>query len=52
MQNIDPEIEKSWKEVLREEFSQDYFSQLKTFLVAEKQQHTVYPPGNLIFSAF
>jgi uracil-DNA glycosylase len=50
---VNPQIEGSWKEVLREEFSSAYFRELKEFLVTEKEQgHTVYPPGKLIFSAF
>jgi uracil-DNA glycosylase len=52
MQKTEVNIEKSWKEALEEQFSAPYFSELKDFLVAEKQKHTVYPPGNLIFSAF
>lgn len=47
-----PQIEESWKEALFEEFNQPYFQELKQFLVDEKQQHVVYPPGPLIFNAF
>jgi len=46
------QIEDGWKDVLASEFEQDYFAQLKEFLVDEKMHHTVYPPGNMIFSAF
>ena len=46
------QIEDGWKDVLASEFEQDYFAQLKKFLVDEKMHHTVYPPGNMIFSAF
>jgi uracil-DNA glycosylase len=52
MGNIDPKIEESWKEILREEFTAEYFQQLKSFLVEEKRNHTVYPPGPKIFAAF
>lgn len=45
-------IEESWKKVLEEEFRAPYFGALKAFLVEEKKQHTVYPPGPMIFSAF
>ena len=48
MVKIDP----SWYEVLRPQFEAAYFAQLKEFLVAERQQHTCYPPGSLIFNAF
>jgi len=47
-----PQIEESWLNVLASEFEQPYFSQLKTFLLEEKQQYVVYPPGSLIFNAF
>lgn len=47
-----PQIGESWKEALLEEFHKPYFQDLKSFLVDEKQQHTVYPPGPLIFNAF
>ncbi|MCK5856287.1 MAG: uracil-DNA glycosylase [Bacteroidales bacterium] len=46
------QIEDSWKEVLTPEFEQDYFVQLKEFLVREKMEHIVYPPGDLMFSAY
>ena len=52
MQAIKPVIEEGWKEVLMEEFQSPYFSALKEFLVEEKKQYTIYPPGKLIFSAF
>jgi uracil-DNA glycosylase len=49
---IDPEIHESWKKPLRAEFNQDYFQNLKSFLVEEKKNNIIYPPGKLIFSAF
>ncbi|HTF03362.1 MAG TPA: uracil-DNA glycosylase [Bacteroidia bacterium] len=48
----EPQIHESWKNVLQTEFSKPYFSTLKEFLVIEKQQNVVYPPGPLIFNAF
>lgn len=46
-------IEESWKNALREEFSQDYFAHIKKGLLADKITGlTVYPPGSLIFNAF
>lgn len=48
----DVEIEKSWKEVLNEQFEAPYFQTLKDFLVLEKKQFVIYPPGKQIFSAF
>ncbi len=45
-------IDPSWYAVLQPQFESPYFAQLKEFLVAERQQHTCYPPGSLIFNAF
>jgi len=52
MPQIDPHIEESWKHMLLDEFNAEYFSKLRTHLVEEKKQFTVFPPGKLIFSAF
>lgn len=49
---INPTIEESWKRELADQFASPYFEELKRFLVAEKQQFPVYPPGPLIFNAF
>ena len=49
---IKPQIEESWKEVLKDEFRQEYFTKLKEFLVEEKKKNVVYPPGSMIFNAF
>jgi uracil-DNA glycosylase len=45
-------IEASWKERLQPEFEKSYFKNLTDFLKTEKSQHTIYPPGSLIFNAF
>ena len=52
MENINPEIEQSWKTVLLEEFNKNYFIQLKKFLLDEKKQYSIYPKGKDIFNAF
>lgn len=49
---MNPQIEESWKSVLRDEFEQQYFRELKEFLLGEKSQYAIYPPGGLIFNAF
>jgi len=51
MTKPDVDIHKSWKKVLDEQFNSDYFSELKHFLLNEKEKHLIYPPGNLIFAA-
>jgi uracil-DNA glycosylase len=52
MEKINPTIEESWRQVLENEFNKSYFSDLKTFLVSEKQRFRVFPPGPHIFNAF
>lgn len=52
MTEISPNIEKSWKKALWNEFQKPSFSELKEFLLKEKSQHIVYPPGPQIFNAF
>lgn len=46
------QLEASWLAVLKDEFDKDYMKNLKTFLVEEQKQHTVYPPNADIFAAF
>lgn len=46
-------LEPSWKTVLNEEFSRDYFISLNRFLEKEEEhQEIIYPPKNQIFAAF
>ncbi|MCX6231343.1 MAG: uracil-DNA glycosylase [Bacteroidetes bacterium] len=45
-------INETWLEVLKNEFEKAYFLDLKSFLVEEKKNHIIYPPGNQIFEAF
>lgn len=52
MSSIAPKINQSWLNQLQQEFDAAYFIELKQFLVEEKQKHIIYPPGQLIFSAF
>ncbi len=49
---MDVKIESSWKEALKNEFEKEYFKNLKQFLIAEKSQYKIFPPGNKIFEAF
>ncbi len=47
------ELEASWLQQLREQFSQDYMQQLGEFLRAEKRAgKVIYPPGKEMFNAF
>lgn len=53
MKVSDVRIEDGWKQVLAEEFAKPYFSQIKRFLVQERESgKVIYPPGPLIFRAF
>lgn len=45
-------IEPTWKNILTEEFEQPYFKALINFVKTEYAEHTCYPPGPEIFSAF
>ncbi|MEN0047947.1 MAG: uracil-DNA glycosylase [Bacteroidota bacterium] len=50
---VNVKIEESWKSVLADEFSEEYFHQIVNFLKKAKQGNTtIYPPGSLIFNAF
>lgn len=49
---ITPKIEESWKNVLKDEFNQLYFIELKKFLIEEKKKFRIFPPGHLIFNAY
>lgn len=53
VQQISPKIEASWKTMMAEEFTKPYFSDLKSFLLSERNKgYQVFPPGSRIFSAF
>jgi uracil-DNA glycosylase len=50
---MDVQIEASWKEVLKSEFTKPYFLEVVTHLKTERLAgKTIYPPGSLIFNAF
>jgi uracil-DNA glycosylase len=49
---INPVIDEQWEKVLHQEFTSDYFAQLKNFLLDEKKKYIVFPCGGQIFNAF
>ncbi len=51
-QKIKPIIERSWAEILINEFNSPYFIQLKEFLIEERKKFKIFPLGSQIFSAF
>src|SRR3989338_3393261 len=48
----DVKIESSWKEILKDDFGQEYFKQLREFVKSEYQHAIIYPPPKNIFRAF
>ena len=51
MSNKKPQLTEDWLNVLENEFQQDYMAALRQFLVREKSQYRIYPPGPQIFTA-
>ncbi len=50
---MDVRIEHTWKEVLKDQFTKDYFLQIATFIKTEKAAgKIIFPPGALMFNAF
>jgi len=49
---VNPKIDESWKNVLQDEFSKEYFSSLKAFLVCEEKSYRVFPSNKNIFTAY
>ena len=47
-----PQLPESWLSLLAPEFQAPYMAALRSFLVQEKRQNPVYPPGKEIFNAF
>ena len=45
-------LDASWKEVLMNEFDENYFKKLTEFVQNEYNTKTIYPPQSEIFSAF
>ncbi len=49
---INPELPNDWLELLNDEFEKEYFYTLKSFLIEEKKQYTIFPQSKNIFNAF
>ena len=52
MPYVNPKIPMSWKKALQEEFSKEYFIQLKQFLLDEEKKYTLFPKNKYIFAAY
>lgn len=48
---MDIKLDTSWKQVLHDEFTKSYFTELVSFVRAEYANTTVFPPGPWIFRA-
>ncbi|MDQ3816025.1 MAG: uracil-DNA glycosylase, partial [Armatimonadota bacterium] len=46
-----PPFPRSWQPIVGDERQTSYFKKLEQFLDAERQEHTIYPPQNEIFTA-
>ena len=46
------QLEPSWLIHLESEFQKEYMAQLRSFLVEEKKNNLIFPPGKDIFNAF
>ena len=44
-------LEKSWKDLLKDEYDKPYFRELSEFIHREYQTNTIYPPPKFIFNA-
>ena len=49
---VEVNIEKSWKEALRDVFEKDYFQTLTKFVKQEYKEKTIFPAAQNIFRAF
>lgn len=46
------DLQPSWEEILKEEITRPYFEELMRHVASEYEQHTCFPPKELIFEAF
>lgn len=47
-----PDIPASWQTVLAGEFAQPYWAELQAFVAKEREEHTIFPPEDEVFTAF
>lgn len=51
MSTTKSQLPADWNAILRAEFEKPYFTSLNDFLESERQQHTIFPPEEEVFSA-
>ena len=49
---MDLEIHSTWKDKLKPEYEAPYFKELVEYVEQDRQTHTIFPPAQLVFSAF
>jgi uracil-DNA glycosylase len=47
-----PNIPASWQRVLADEFTKPYWAELQAFVAKERDEHTIYPPADEVYTAF
>ncbi|MEK6235337.1 MAG: uracil-DNA glycosylase, partial [Planctomycetales bacterium] len=47
-----PDLPKSWRNALAEEFEKPYFAELQEFVADERGKHQIFPPEKDVYSAF
>jgi uracil-DNA glycosylase len=47
-----PDIPASWQRVLAGEFTRPYWADLQAFVAREREEHTIYPPADEVYTAF
>lgn len=45
-------LDKSWRDILQEEFNKSYFKELTKFVDSERSSKVIYPPVEKMFNAF
>jgi uracil-DNA glycosylase len=47
-----PDIPASWRSELADEFTKPYWAELQEFVAKEREEHTIYPPADEVYTAF
>ena len=47
-----PDVPASWQRELANEFTQPYWAELQQFVATEREEHTIYPPAEEVYTAF
>ena len=47
-----PDIPESWQRVLAPEFARPYWAELQAFVAKEREEYTIYPPADEVYTAF